>query len=119
MTVLEFRVAREFDVVKVRLTAAAKERIEQCKLKTKEAPHGRCTGCLEPLLDPALKQEQRGCHKGCCKDFYKAIERGDLDEEGDPVTNESLLKKGKWLLPQKGGRKSKSKAVAGFRRATA
>lgn len=115
MSILEFRVATEFDVVKIKLSTEAKTRIAKCETKNDEQPNGLCMGCLEPLFDPQIEAPRRGCHKACCKAFYNAIASGRVDEDGDLVTNKSLLEKGKWKLPESGGRKPKNKAVVGFK----
>jgi hypothetical protein len=86
-----FRVAKEFDVVKVRVTKDGRERIE--RLQTA----GCCLGC-ERKLDP-----QERCTCGNCVTCYNAV------VSKPSSVRVQLMKEGKTLPPTKGGRKPANK----------
>lgn len=105
MTVLEVRVAREFDVVKIKLTPEVKEHLRECEEKN------LCRFCREPLADPSVEKPTRGCHKACAGSLYHLIDSKARDKDGNLITNEYLLKNGSWLYPKPPGRKSANPAV--------
>lgn len=86
-----FRVAKEFDVVKVKLTKDGRERVE--RLTAANA----CLGC-ERKLD-----EDERCTCGNCATCYNAILK--LPKP----TRVNLANEGKTLAPTKGGRRPANK----------
>jgi len=86
-----FRVAREFDVVKVRLTKDGRERIE--RLQTADC----CLGCERKFEDG----ERRTC--GNCGTCYNAL------LEVPQSVRVQKANEGKTLAPGKGGRKPANK----------
>lgn len=94
MVVAEFRVAREYDVVKVKLTKEGRERVERLQSA------GCCLGC-ERKFEP---DERVTC--GNCATCYNAL----LDV---PVSvRVQKANEGKTLAPGKGGRKPANKFTA-------
>jgi len=90
MTELLFRVAREFDVVKIRRTKEAEEHIVLCQKE------GKCLGCEEPLVEG--ERVTRGACGTCYNGMMHLISIGKVQEK-------DLMRDGKLLQPSKGGRK--------------
>lgn len=86
-----FRVAREFDVVKVKLTKDGRERVERLQSA------GCCLGC-ERKFEP---DERVTC--GNCTTCYNAL------LEVAPSVRQQKANEGKTLAPGKGGRKPANK----------
>lgn len=84
------RVATEFDVVNIRLSKDAVERV--AKLTSEH----RCLGCEEKLVDG----ERVTC--GQCQTCYNAACHAIAKKR---VKRADLIREGKMLAPQKGGRK--------------
>lgn len=86
-----FRVAKEFDVVKVKLTKEGRERVDRL------LPNRQCLGC-EVKVD---KGQRYTC--GNCGTCYNAV------LEKSTAVRADLMRDGKTLPPTKGGRKPANK----------
>lgn len=94
MSEIAFRVAKEWDVVKVRITDAGQKRADLL------LSQGRCLGCEEKLQDG----EQVKC--GQCATCYQAARRAINSKS---VSRSELIREGKMLAPRQGGRKPSNK----------
>jgi len=90
MSEIAFRVVKEWDVVKVRITEEAKKRVDLL-LSQK-----RCLGCGEKLTEG--EQVKRGMHATCYQAARRAIRANRISES-------TLIREGKMLQPGVGGRK--------------
>lgn len=91
MSSAEFRVAKEYDVVKVKLTKEGRERIERLQAA------GCCLGC-ERKMEP----DER-CTCGNCATCYNAVLKVPAS------VRQQLANEGKTLAPTSGGRKPSNK----------
>lgn len=94
MSEVAFRVAKEWDVVRVRVTDEGQKRIDLL------LPEGRCLGC-EEKLQPG-EQHKCGLHPTCYQAARRAI-------NAKRVTRNQLIRDGKMLPPASGGRKPSNK----------
>jgi protein-arginine kinase activator protein McsA len=85
-----YRVAREYDVVTVRITDQVKQRIDQLRLE------GRCLGCQRQF--EAGEKTCRGQCKTCYPNTARKIRDGKVNEN-------QLIREGKLLPAGTGGRK--------------
>lgn len=86
-----FRVAKEFDVMKVKLTKEGRERVERL------SKEGRCLGCERKL------QEGEKVTCGNCSTCYNALLKVPV------ATRIEKANEGKTLAPSPGGRKPANK----------
>ena len=106
MCVLQIRVAREFDVVTIKLSKEAQERLKKCE------EDGLCTYCLKKLFNESIERPKRGCHVSCANTIYHKIDTKAVDENtGKVITSESEIEQGHWRVKQKPGRKTKNHAA--------
>lgn len=94
MSEIAFRVVKEWDVVKVRVSDAGQKRI------TTLLSQNRCLGCEEKLADGQPPK----C--GQCATCYQAARRAI---EAKRVSRSELIREGKMLAPRSGGRKPSNK----------
>lgn len=97
MAEFEFRVATEFNVVKVKVTKEIQARVDELVAK------GICLGCEEPILDVDRRR------RGLCSTCYTAVCHG-IHHHG--VSAKALMEAGKLLPKKPGGRKPKNKFTA-------
>lgn len=93
MSEIAYRVAKEWDVVKVRITEAGQKRADLLQSQN------RCLGCEEKL-----DGQQAKC--GQCPTCYQASRRA-IDAR--KVSRSELIREGKMLAPRTGGRKPSNK----------
>lgn len=93
MSEIAFRVAKEWDVVRVRISEHGLKRV------TALLAEGKCVACEEPLLGQTPK-----C--GQCPTCYQAARRA-IDAR--KISRSELIREGKMLAPSKGGRKPSNK----------
>lgn len=101
MGVVVFRVAKEFDVVAVKISTPIQEHLTRCERE------GLCPCCREKLEGKTV----RGCHKSCADSLYNLIDKKKKDRDGNLITDEYLIKKGKWRVQDTPGPKTKNKGV--------
>jgi NifB/MoaA-like Fe-S oxidoreductase len=89
-----FRVAREYDVVRVRVTEEGQARVERLTAEN------RCLGC------EAEHQAEAKVTCGQCATCYPASMRAIRNKQ---TTRSQLIRDGKMLPPTKGGRKPANK----------
>jgi hypothetical protein len=109
LSVLEFRVAREFDVVTIRLSKEVQLHLDRCEADD------LCPCCGQKLYERGIERPKRGCHVSCANSLYHLIDIGATDEDGNTITDQLLIKQGKWRAPQTGGRKSTNPAIIALR----
>lgn len=109
MTAILFRVAREFDVVKIKLSKETESYLAKCTAED------LCPCCGKKLYDINIERPKRGCHVSCANSLYHLIDIAAEDSSGNQITDESLIKDGKWRAPQTGGRKSTNPAIIAIR----
>lgn len=97
MAEFEFRVATEFNVVKVRISKEVQERIDRLRAEN------RCLGCEEPILDTDRVR------RGLCSCCYGGVRHGLRKHT---VTEKRLMEDGHLLPNKPGGRKPKNKFTA-------
>lgn len=97
MGVFEFRVATEFNVVKVKVTDEGMQHID------KMTAAGCCLGCEEPLQPD--DRPRRGLCSTCYAGVMHAVRKHGASEK-------SLMEKGRLLKAKPGGRKPKNKFTA-------
>lgn len=97
MGVFEFRVATEFNVVKVKVTDEGQAHID------KMTQEGRCLGCEEPL------QPDDRPRRGLCSTCYCGVLNA-VKHHG--ASQKTLMESGRLLKAQPGGRKPKNKFTA-------
>lgn len=94
MSEVVFRVVREWDVVKVKISTDIERRIETLRAE------GKCLGCEEPL--PKGKRVSRGLCATCYHGARYAMTRRRTSEA-------QLLREGRLLQANPGGRKPANK----------
>jgi hypothetical protein len=94
MSEVAFRVAKEWDVVRVRVSDEGTRRV------AKLLADGRCVACEEPIE----AGEQVKC--GQCATCYQAARRAIKAKK---VSRSQLIRDGKMLAPRDGGRKPSNK----------
>lgn len=97
MGVFEFRVAKEFDVVKVRVSREGQERIARLQCEKK------CLGCEEKFVED--ERSRRGLCATCYGGVMNAVRKHGVSES-------ELMREGKLLPPSKGGRKPRNAFTA-------
>ncbi|MCA9367986.1 hypothetical protein KC887_07050 [Candidatus Kaiserbacteria bacterium] len=97
MGVIEFRVATEFNVVKVKVTKETQSRVNAF------SQENRCLGCEELIVDTDRKR--RGLCSTCYAGVIHAIKKHGASEK-------QLMEEGKLLPPSPGGRKPANKFTA-------
>lgn len=100
MSILEFRVAREFDVVTIKRDSDAEEHIKKCKGKC-------CLGCEEKFI------EGQRTVRGLCLSCYNGVQHLIKSTKGkkNAVTERGLLRDGRILPAAKGGRRRANKFI--------
>ena len=93
MSEVMFCVAKEFDVVKVKMTKEGSDRVERL---TAVGEHGACLGCERAFEDGEITRCGQ-CHT-CYNGTLYAISK-------KKTTRAALIKAGKMLAPRAGGRK--------------
>lgn len=94
MSEISFRVVKEWDVAKVRITESGQKRVDLL------LSQGRCLGCEEKLQ----QGEQVKC--GQCATCYQAARRA---WQRKAISRNELIRDGKMLPPAQGGRKPSNK----------
>jgi polyferredoxin len=94
MSEISFRVVKEWDVAKVRITDAGQKRADLM------LSQGRCLACEEKLQP----DEQVKC--GQCATCYQAARRA---MQKNVISRNELIREGKMLAPAQGGRKPSNK----------
>jgi hypothetical protein len=94
MSEITFRVVREWDVARVRLTEEADERVRSLRAACK------CLGCEEPIRPG--ETVKCGLHDTCYQAARRAIRSGRF-------TQNQLIRDGKMLAPTEGGRRPTNK----------
>lgn len=90
MADIEFRVATEFNVVKVRVTKEGEQRVDSLTKKH------CCLGCEKQLT------EEDRVRRGLCDTCYQGMKNAVNKQR---VTERELMRDGKLLAPKPGGRK--------------
>jgi hypothetical protein len=103
MSIIEFRVAKEFDVVKIKREPTVDEVVAQ-KVKDKI-----CLLCDKPYGNAEIV---RGNHRNCYSSLMRLCSKGDEDEAG-------LIRDGVLLPADGGGRESIAEQLLKKRRARA
>jgi hypothetical protein len=93
MAEVEFRVATEYSVVKVKITPEGKERSERL------ASENRCLGC-EEIHDDGGK-----IRCGLCDTCYQGVQNAAKKKR---ISKSKLIASGHMFAPGKGGRKPKN-----------
>ena len=94
MSEIAFRVVREWDVVKVRISDDGQRRIDEL------VAQNRCVGCEEKFADG--EQPKCGLHATCYQAARRAI-------NAKRVSRTQLIREGKMLPPAQSGRKPSNK----------
>lgn len=97
MADIEFRVATEFNVVKVRVSEEASKRIQVLQAAC------RCLGCERARID-----DER-FRRGLCDTCYGGVRNAIAKHR---TTERDLMREGKLLAPLPGGRKPKNAFTA-------
>lgn len=97
MAEFEFRVATEFNVVKVKISEETQQRIDRL------LAIGACLGCEEPILE--VDRMRRGLCSTCYAAVMTAIRKRN-------VSQKRLMEDGRLLPSKPGGRKPKNKFTA-------
>lgn len=97
MAEFEFRVATEFNVVKVKISKEVQERIDRL------AAEHRCIGCEEVILE--TDKERRGLCSTCYSGVRNAMKKHGASEK-------RLMEDGHLLPSKPGGRVPKNKFTA-------